>query len=70
MQPGEYVFGQVPRGVLPDTFEYDVAQVVESDTGKAAERISKYERHCDSEGGLRFAAIERHRIDGFFIGKR
>ena len=60
------MFGQMPRRVLPDTFEDDVAQIVEQYPGKARARIGDDERDRD----LHFGPQRRgHSVDRTLVDK-
>ena len=66
VEPGKDIFCQRSGRFLPHAFEYDVAEIVESDAGKAAQCIGEHEGHGDH---CRLIGGCAHRIDGIFIGE-
>ena len=46
------IFGQTPRGILPDAFEHRVAQIIEQHPGKSCARISSNQRNRDGDAAF------------------
>ena len=76
VEPVEHVFRQIGRGDLPDPLKGDIAQIVESDRGKAPQRIGGDQSESDLQAfidrGLarpRARPRARHRIDRALIGE-
>ena len=64
MQMAEHIFGQTARGLLPDAFKHNVAQIVEQDAAKTRTRISGHKRNRDCDTVFHAG---NHAVDGLAI---
>ncbi len=66
VQPPEGVLGELARGILPDAFEGDVAQIVEHHGGEAPGGIGDDKGQRDHRGFVRGCG---HGIDRTLVGE-
>ena len=66
VEPVEHVFGQMARRFLPDAFEHDIPEIVESGPREPAQPVGEHQRHGEHR---RLAHLARHRVDGFLVGE-
>ena len=67
VQMAEHIFGQTPRGFLPDAFKYHVAQIVEQHAAKTRASISRDQ--CDGDRHAVFHA-RNHPVNGPAVDPR